>query len=322
VNVAGPSAAIPAAAPDWAAQREDLLCPLCEYNLRGLTDPRCPECGYRFDWDQLRDERLKTHPYLFEHHPERNAWSFQKTARGGLLPGRFWHTLHPGQPSRPRRLLAYWVLVMAIALSAGVVAPTLMFAVLVNADFRAEVTRRNTVAPDGTVLYWSPTAGYRSTPPTLPGPFTPEGGLDAALRDVAIPYAVWWATAAAWPWMTIGALLIFRISMSRAKLKPIHVRRCVLYSFDACLWASLVVLALSLLAFAMGFGANRPRLLDEIAVWCLPVLWVGAIYRMSYAYQDYLGFEHAFQTVILSQIIVALAAFIAFGSILGWMEGH
>jgi hypothetical protein len=84
VNVTGPSAAIPAAAPDWAAQREDLLCPLCEYNLRGLTDPRCPECGYRFDWDQLRDEKLKTHPYLFEHHPERNAWSFRKTATGCL----------------------------------------------------------------------------------------------------------------------------------------------------------------------------------------------------------------------------------------------
>jgi hypothetical protein len=322
LDVTAPSAAADSSTPDTPGEGQDLHCPLCEYNLRGLTEPRCPECGYRFEWDQLRDEKLKTHPYLFEHHPGRYAWSFRKTATAGLLPGRFWKTLHPGQPSRPRRLFAYWAVVMAVAFLAGVVAPMLAFAVLINAAFRAEVTRRNTVRPDGVVLYWSPTSGYTRTPPTLPGPFTAEGGLDEAVREVGIPYAAWWATAAVWPWMTIGALLIFRISMSRAKLKPIHVRRCVLYSFDACLWASLVVLALSALAFALGFGANRPRLRDDVAVWCLPVLWVVAVYRMGYAYQDYLRFDHAFQTVILSQIIVGLAAFIALGTILGMLEGR
>ena len=25
----------------------DVFCPLCKYNLRNLTIPRCPECGYR-----------------------------------------------------------------------------------------------------------------------------------------------------------------------------------------------------------------------------------------------------------------------------------
>lgn len=31
-----------------------LRCPECEYNLTGLTDPRCPECGTTFDWDEVR----------------------------------------------------------------------------------------------------------------------------------------------------------------------------------------------------------------------------------------------------------------------------
>jgi len=31
-----------------------MRCPRCEYNLTGLTDPRCPECGTTFDWDDIR----------------------------------------------------------------------------------------------------------------------------------------------------------------------------------------------------------------------------------------------------------------------------
>ena len=52
------------------AEAETLHCPLCEYNLRGLSEPRCPECGYRFEWAELRDPSRRLHPYLFEHHPE------------------------------------------------------------------------------------------------------------------------------------------------------------------------------------------------------------------------------------------------------------
>lgn len=31
-----------------------MRCPHCEYNLTGLVDPRCPECGTTFDWDDVR----------------------------------------------------------------------------------------------------------------------------------------------------------------------------------------------------------------------------------------------------------------------------
>ena len=86
-------------------------CPLCEYDLRGLTEPRCPECGYRFTWDELNDPALRLHPYAFEHHPERNVSSFRQTLLGGLRPGRFWRTLFPTQPSRPQRLVLYWIIV-------------------------------------------------------------------------------------------------------------------------------------------------------------------------------------------------------------------
>src|SRR4051812_10360519 len=88
---------------------EGLRCPLCGYDLRGLTEARCPECGYGFAWEELRDPTRRLHAYLFEHHAERNVWSFGRTVVGGLLPGRFWGRVFPTQPSNIRRLVLYWL---------------------------------------------------------------------------------------------------------------------------------------------------------------------------------------------------------------------
>src|SRR3954470_18282871 len=88
---------------------EQLHCPICDYDLRGLPEPRCPECGFRFTWEELRDPRRHAHRYLFEHHPERNVSSFFQTLLRGLRPGRFWRELHPAQPSAPVRLIIYWL---------------------------------------------------------------------------------------------------------------------------------------------------------------------------------------------------------------------
>src|SRR5438105_5014634 len=98
------------APPDWKAHADEVCCPMCEYNLRGLTEPRCPECGFRFAWKDLLDAKVRPHRYLFEHHPEANLRSFCKTAAGAAIrPGNFWASLHPAQLSRPRRLGCYWV---------------------------------------------------------------------------------------------------------------------------------------------------------------------------------------------------------------------
>ena len=38
--------------PGWRLER-DAPCPACRYNLRGLHDPRCPECGKSFQWQEI-----------------------------------------------------------------------------------------------------------------------------------------------------------------------------------------------------------------------------------------------------------------------------
>jgi hypothetical protein len=85
--------------PDWDTIPHEVHCPLCEYNLRGIRDPRCPECGYRFEWPDMLSPRRADHPYLFEHHPERNfrlsnsvepqagpAWAESAETNGGERP--------------------------------------------------------------------------------------------------------------------------------------------------------------------------------------------------------------------------------------------
>jgi len=104
--------------PDWDTISHDVTCPLCGYNLRGLTEARCPECGSRFHWPDVIDPHKGLHPYLFEHHPERNCRSFAQTLVGTLRPARFWASLSPTQPLRPRRMRIYWLLTALIAILA------------------------------------------------------------------------------------------------------------------------------------------------------------------------------------------------------------
>src|SRR5438477_4181330 len=106
--------AMPPCAPDWSAISETIRCPLCRYDLRGLSESRCPECGYRFDWPDLLDPARREHPFLFEQHPERNIRSFLRTALTHLLPRRFWGSIRPEQPVRVRRLILYWCFLAGI----------------------------------------------------------------------------------------------------------------------------------------------------------------------------------------------------------------
>jgi hypothetical protein len=79
-------------------QAENVRCPLCDYDLRGLTEPRCPECGYQFAWADLTDPARQLHPYLFEHHPRHNLRSFVRTMARAMRPRRFWWWRKPTQP--------------------------------------------------------------------------------------------------------------------------------------------------------------------------------------------------------------------------------
>lgn len=109
-----PAAEAVPTAPDWSAIPDQVTCPLCDYDLRGLAEPRCPECGYRFEWPDLLEADRRTHPYLFEDQQRRLVRAFFATLIGGLRPRRFWASLKPSHPPRLGRLIVYWALTTAL----------------------------------------------------------------------------------------------------------------------------------------------------------------------------------------------------------------
>ena len=54
-------------------------------------------------------------------------------------------------------------------------------------------------------------------------------------------YMLWWVWGCLWPWLTFLSLMVFRISMRRARVKSVHVLRCVLYSADGVIWAGMAL---------------------------------------------------------------------------------
>ena len=293
---APPARSAPEPAPDWSAVREVVRCPLCEYDLRGLSEPRCPECGFTFTWADLFDPTRKRHRFLFEHHPSRNLWSFRRTLVAGLRPRRFWTSLHPTQPSRPGRLALYALLVVLV----GAVPPM-------------------AVRFGHAMAWWRAFLPSTSFPWTR-APFLSSGGaLEASFRfSGAESVATAFAYFALWGVTTCGALLVFRISMRRARIRPVHVARCVVYSFDAIFWAGAILFvaaATTLLLDLLGAGYGPFVMIEYAPAWLgiltfLLVLHVP--YRLCAAYRLYLRFDRPVLTVLASQVIAALVLFNVF----------
>ena len=94
--------------PNWDLIDFDVLCSRCDYNLRLLPEPRCPECGLRFEWRALLEARLHGSESLFENRwRDRPIRSWLLTAWRGLRPRRFWQGVSIHDHVRARPLLVF-----------------------------------------------------------------------------------------------------------------------------------------------------------------------------------------------------------------------
>lgn len=329
-------------APDWAATEEPVCCPLCDYDLRGLTDPRCPECGHAFDWQELRDRTERRHPWLFEHHPRRNVASFARTFLTSLLrPRHFWHGVRPVNTPVPRRLMLYALLVLPLIGAgawAGRYAPAAREYVRDRVEYADWVRHeRQRIASDWRVK-WQIRQRHGSVEAYFDGMRQSRGSWWPVLGVRNRGGDSWWMAVSfwpfvvgllAWPGLTLAALLLFRRSLRQAQVRMAHVARCVVYSADA-----LVLIGLILVLSAALSTWARHQLPAGVTSWTVmwtrvqypihdlpfawPVMLAVLCYRLAVAYRTYLRFPHAVATVIASQVLVAL---VLFKALLLW-HGH
>lgn len=305
--------------PDWSDVTEEILCPLCDYNLRGLRDERCPECGYRFEWTELLDPQTRRHPYLFEHYPNRNFWSFWKTLRGGLRPRRFWSTIHPRQQIRSRRLAGYYMISLFLILVSALIPVVSHFANHMKVASK-ERARLEQDAASAKYAGWVQTGILRhgSLDAFLDSMVPPVGttafyahvvketaSCDQFLADVRQRGLIPVMLCICWIWFSYAALLLFQWSMRRAHVNYRHVLRCVVYSFDAWIWMVIIGLPATFLLSASPV-TNVQQFSGIIALILLIVIPLHIIRRLVCAYRQYLRFESAMVVVLVSQAICAL----------------
>jgi hypothetical protein len=266
-----PVAAGVSSAPDWSQVERDILCPLCEYNLRGLAEPRCPECGFRFDWHEIFTRDQYQHPFLFEHHPECNVWSFFATLLASARPFKFWSTIRPTLGLRPGRLCLYWLTVTFLSLAPWIAG--YLFLVMWHQQLWASRV--------------SPRSSYYV--------------LVSAMR---IDHWFVMGGLVLWPALALGVLMIFQQSMRRASIKPSHMMRCCIYSGDVVLWLILV----TALACASDMTVFRFTVeLRHLAFFFLPVAAILLLtIRLAIALRRYLCFPHAAGVAIATQVIIVL----------------
>jgi hypothetical protein len=105
------------AAPDWATLTLRLECPRCGYDLRLLPQPRCPECGLEFAWDDvLRAAEQRVDCSLFEYQWRRRPLrAFFGTIGRSLFPWRLWRQVRLTDTPRVGPLLALALITLLLA---------------------------------------------------------------------------------------------------------------------------------------------------------------------------------------------------------------
>jgi hypothetical protein len=263
------------AAPEWSTiVGREISCPLCGYNLRGLVEPRCPECGFAFDWDAVIHP-AQVHAYLFEY--RRGVIAFARTLLATHSPERFWTALNPTLQPRAQRLASYWVLATSLML----------------------------VVPASMVLWYfqavTPSVGRWDRDQLLDG----VNSMIATQRPVRASLLFGLAVIAVWPLLSAVLLqLLFRISLRRGRIRAGHVWRCALYSGDSALWVACVA------AFLDGSEPQRVGLFIAgkwVTMICVAIVLASfTAARLGIACDRYLRLDHPRAVVLATQVILLL----------------
>lgn len=267
-------------APDWDTFPDQIVCPLCGYNLRGLVEARCPECGSVFAWNDLLDPRQRTHDYLYEYCDGHRARSVLRTMIGGLTPWRFWRNVLPVLPIRIGRLRQYLGMIfgaMFVSFWVGLLA----------------------------IYAWQPRMiGWRARGWGFNG--APLAPWTWSLSDLEKVLAVnsHLVTAIIWFVSTFAAIHIFALTMRRKQIRSVHIFRCFVYSCDVFIWLAG---ALMLLDVWEALAFDDPPVVTQYLALIGAILIVDL--RLVIALREYLQFPRPGSVVVATQVVAALVIF-------------
>ncbi len=265
-----------------------LTCLECGYLLYGLRETRCPECGQRFVWEDVLREHHRRKEGLFEHRwRDRPVRSFVTSCRAALRPGTRWRRIH--LHDRPEA--ADVVKLSGVAMGAFVVAVLVLCWVYFVCG------------------YW-----------VINGTISLNTLLDAVGTTFAnrvfrgaVPLGIVWSMA------SLAALMLFRESMRRYRVRSVHVLRVWAYSVVLPLLLLPAVFFLLFLArFAhswyvggnFGETARLVHLFSPIALGGVAIAFV--IWSIRTAYDQYLRMAHATAVAVASQCVAGLAVLTVF----------
>lgn len=307
-------------APDWAAVEREILCPLCDYNLRGLTESRCPECGHQFAWAELLASG-GVHPFLYEHHRGDRVRSWIRTYFASRFPWSFWRQLRPTHQVQMGRLLVYAMVtaMLTVLLVVPGVAISAHDAIQADRAYRTRILRMWS-HPSAATQPNAPVKRYGSAQAAVDAMF-PELTFVGAVRQVLdrrMTRFNWTQTffidsiirMLCWPILTLLSVLIFRVSFRQAGIRFGHVVRTVVYSADTMILGAVALAAGEYFSSTRGSFWTQHYLV-VFHYFAIPYFSVAllaiVLIRLLLASTLYLRIRGGVAMVIASQIIVWLA---------------
>lgn len=274
---------------DWdeAVPIEQLTCSTCDYRLYGLTNNRCPECGEEFTWEDALDRHARQRKPLFE-----NRWrdetlrSFVRTWRWTLWPPKIWRFVDLHDPPRLRALVAF-VLIMHAA-----------FYLCASLLVTVEIMLAGGLGIGATASFGALVQNFAARL------------VEAMSGRFGVEEAFW--LFACWTVCTLLALLVFQQSMRRSKVKAGHVLRVAVFATQAIPILVLLVVHGLLISESVGWIRGVPG--DAYPLFFVLLF---AIWSIRRAYRDYLRIPHSLAVAIASQLMAGMGAICLIGVVLG-----
>lgn len=268
---------------EWgdAVPIHSLICENCDYHLYGLNETRCPECGSEFTWEGALDHYRRLQKPLFEYRwrvePVR---SLVRTWWWALWPPKIWSEVDIHDPPKVGPLLFMLV-------------PWMVSLLVVSIAVRSTLEWR---------YNWSI---------ALPSSWSDDL---LAIWNWAVRFAGESYTytpvfiVAIWLLMSLAALTAFPQSMSRCRVRSIHILRVWTYATPMLVplytagtgTAFLVLIWLapnSLWLFAASWM--------EIGWYAVPLAHV--VWSTWWAYKKYIRMRHGFWVAVSAQAMAVLA---------------